>query len=590
MARVPLDWELYMRFAPNLCACVVCTLPALSHPSPLGSGTGKGERRGRMRSSRFLLQRAELQKVSKRLFAPPLIKSKTAFAQGEQKPHRKQEDDRANAVPLNHTSGNGPAAKLKRAHCPKVCTKDQDKKQTKVEEEVKQKKQRDITKKEGGKESSCLKDSVFEEVVESVLKKSLEECMEDFRKIAPSAEEHSLERENVAASFPTEEAVPGEAGRVEDEKMLLETEQQKPQPGKRRLSRASPKDNSKKNEDPEADNGGRKESRKGAPKKKVQGNAQIVHQEEKQKEGEEEEEAADEGSCSWCVVWVQCSYPACGKWRRIRSDVDPSVLPDDWTCSQNPDLQYNSCSVPEEMWSESESEVVYAVYIPGSIVWAKQYGYPWWPGMIEADPDIGEYFLFSSPKDSLPSKYHVTFFGDPVSRAWISASMLRNFGEPNAEENCLSKPKSKGDPKNLKAAQTMAKEAEQISILERIRIFGFCNRFSGKDHKGHKMPLVVPRCKDAKAKQPSSCTDSSHANLLPPGHPGEKGSLNKAKTSQVEENNLVLNKIATNHEEPGALRVFGDEEEENCGSQKITVFVEEKNNSPEEFSLALFEE
>uniref|UniRef100_A0ACB8EX09 Uncharacterized protein n=1 Tax=Sphaerodactylus townsendi TaxID=933632 RepID=A0ACB8EX09_9SAUR len=418
----------------------------------------------------------ELQKVSKRLFAPPLIKSKTAFAQGEQKPHRKQEDDRANAVPLNHTSGNGPAAKLKRAHCPKVCTKDQDKKQTKVEEEVKQKKQRDITKKEGGKESSCLKDSVFEEVVESVLKKSLEECMEDFRKIAPSAEEHSLERENVAASFPTEEAVPGEAGRVEDEKMLLETEQQKPQPGKRRLSRASPKDNSKK---------------------------------------------------SWCVVWVQCSYPACGKWRRIRSDVDPSVLPDDWTCSQNPDLQYNSCSVPEEMWSESESEVVYAVYIPGSIVWAKQYGYPWWPGMIEADPDIGEYFLFSSPKDSLP---------------------------------------------------------------ERIRIFGFCNRFSGKDHKGHKMPLVVPRCKDAKAKQPSSCTDSSHANLLPPGHPGEKGSLNKAKTSQVEENNLVLNKIATNHEEPGALRVFGDEEEENCGSQKITVFVEEKNNSPEEFSLALFEE
>lgn len=25
-----------------------------------------------------------------------------------------------------------------------------------------------------------------------------------------------------------------------------------------------------------------------------------------------------------------------------------------------------------------------------------------WPGMVEADPDIGEYFLFSSEKDSLP--------------------------------------------------------------------------------------------------------------------------------------------------------------------------------------------
>lgn len=25
-----------------------------------------------------------------------------------------------------------------------------------------------------------------------------------------------------------------------------------------------------------------------------------------------------------------------------------------------------------------------------------------WPGMVEADPDIGEYFLFTSQKDSLP--------------------------------------------------------------------------------------------------------------------------------------------------------------------------------------------
>lgn len=51
-------------------------------------------------------------------------------------------------------------------------------------------------------------------------------------------------------------------------------------------------------ENPEADNGGRKENRKGAPTKKVQGNAQILHQEEKQRGEGEEEEAADEGSCS----------------------------------------------------------------------------------------------------------------------------------------------------------------------------------------------------------------------------------------------------------------------------------------------------
>nr|XP_056719583.1 zinc finger CW-type PWWP domain protein 1 [Euleptes europaea] len=466
--------------------------------------------------------------------------------------------------------------------------KGQDKKQersTKVEKEGKHKKDRDITK----NEDDCLKDSVFEEIVESVLKKSLEECIEDFRKIAPSAEEHSLGRETVEAFPPTKEAVSGKAGRDEGGMMLLEAEQQEPRPEKRRHSRLPLKDKNEKNENPEADNGGRKENRKGAPKKKVQGNAQIIHQEEKRKEGEEKE-AADEGSDScWCVVWVQCSSPACGKWRRICSDIDPSVLPDDWSCSQNPDLQYNSCSVPEETWSGSESEVVYAVYIPGSIVWAKQYGYPWWPGMIEADPDIGEYFLFSSRTDSLPSKYHVTFFGDSASRAWISASMLRNFGEPNAEENCLAKPKSKGDRKNLEGAQKMAKEAEQISIQERIRIFGFCSRFNGKDHKGPKMSFIVPRCKDAKAKQPSSCTDSSNANLLPSGHPAEKGSLDKAETSQVAEKYLVLNNVTVRHEESDALKAFGDEEEI-FGSQEMTVFAEEKNYSPEEFSLALFEE
>uniref|UniRef100_A0A674K523 Zinc finger CW-type and PWWP domain containing 1 n=1 Tax=Terrapene triunguis TaxID=2587831 RepID=A0A674K523_9SAUR len=159
-----------------------------------------------------------------------------------------------------------------------------------------------------------------------------------------------------------------------------------------------------------------KRHRKGEPKKIVQGYTLIADQAE-----------TEEGGENQCVAWVQCSYPSCEKWRRLSSDTDPSVLPEDWTCSQNTDLQYKSCDVPEEMWSGSENEVVYATYVPGSIIWAKQFGYPWWPAMVECDPDIGEYFLFSSRLDSLPSKYHVTFFGESVSRAWISATMLRNF-------------------------------------------------------------------------------------------------------------------------------------------------------------------
>lgn len=108
--------------------------------------------------------------------------------------------------------------------------------------------------------------------------------------------------------------------------------------------------------------------------------------------------------------------------------------------------------------------------------------------------------------------------------------------------------------------------------------------------QGPKMSFVVPRgCKDAEAKQPSSCTDSSSANLLPSGHPGEKGSLDKAEASQVAGNNLVLNKVTVSYEEPDEWEAFGDEEEKN-GSQEMAVFAEEKNDSSEDFSLALFEE
>lgn len=36
-----------------------------------------------------------------------------------------------------------------------------------------------------------------------------------------------------------------------------------------------------------------------------------------------------------CLVWVQCSFPNCEKWRRLHGNIDPSVLPDNWSCDQN---------------------------------------------------------------------------------------------------------------------------------------------------------------------------------------------------------------------------------------------------------------
>ncbi|XP_053122379.1 zinc finger CW-type PWWP domain protein 1 isoform X4 [Hemicordylus capensis] len=582
--------------------------------------------------------KGELKKVSKRIFAPPVAKPLALCSKGETEPLRKQGDAQAKKIPLNHCAGSGAPRMEPKPRKTKVNKKTQDKR-LKESTTVEGKHCCDYSLEEG-----YLTDAQFEEIVQSVLQKSLQECMGETGKrvaVTEPAKEQVLESETLETILAVEDAVPGKPSQGKGEAILLAMEQKEHLPRTKKYSRLlGNKDKKEKNEKPEADNGGRKENRKGAPKKKVQGNARIlVDQEEMQ------EEEADRGSgCFWCMAWVQCSYPTCEKWRRLSSDIDPSVLPEDWSCSQNPDHQYNSCSVPEETWSGSENEVVYAVYIPGSIVWAKQYGYPWWPGMIEADPDLAEYFLFSSQEDSLPSKYHVTFFGNSATRAWISASLLRNFGEPDVEGNSLTKLKGKRDKKNLEAALRMAKEAEQINIQQTIPAFqlllgkpvmkpdGNLNKKtnikgakerkvttedsfpltkksrrevsshktiavpkgSGKakvhqdGQKGSKKSFTVPQSKNPKAAEwLSSCTARSTGNLVLSSHSGKKDSLNEAEIFHAAERKLLLSKGLEASDEPMAVVA---EEEAALGSQEMSVSAEGKCYSPEDFSLVFYEE
>ncbi|XP_060141218.1 zinc finger CW-type PWWP domain protein 1 isoform X2 [Globicephala melas] len=234
------------------------------------------------------------------------------------------------------------------------------------------------------------------------------------------------------------------------------------------------------NEKMEKAQSGHEHRQKDQLKKTVQDHSQIRDQQKGEGSG-----------FGQCLVWVQCSSPNCEKWRRLRGNIDPSVLPDNWSCDQNTDLEYNHCDIPEETWTGHENEVAYASYIPGSIIWAKQYGYPWWPGMVESDPDLGEYFLFASHLDSLPSKYHVTFFGETVSRAWIPVNMLKNFQELSLELAAVKKCKNKDFSQKLGAALMMAQEAEQISIQERVNLFGFWSRYSGSDYSGEGKDVML---------------------------------------------------------------------------------------------------
>ncbi|TFJ98473.1 Zinc finger CW-type PWWP domain protein 1 [Platysternon megacephalum] len=294
-----------------------------------------------------------------------------------------------------------------------------------------------------------------------------------------------------------------------------------------------------------------------------------------------------------CVAWVQCSYPSCEKWRRLSSDTDPSVLPEDWTCSQNTDLHYRSCDVPEETWSGSENEVVYATYVPGSIIWAKQFGYPWWPAMVECDPDIGEYFLFSSRLDSLPKTL-----------------------------------RSKDYRQKLDAAVRMAKEAKRISIQERVMRFGFISR-SGEEGlleahedseelfnvacepreekqpcdgnenmvatsdfkektflKGLKKKFTVPGSNSSGSSQPKPPAGGNRVNLTPSRRDGLKPEL--VKMLQVKDNTTRSHSRSSSNDE--IFEEFQEVGELEKAKEARESQEAEKNESSEECSLVLFEE
>ncbi|XP_045141807.1 zinc finger CW-type PWWP domain protein 1 isoform X2 [Echinops telfairi] len=366
--------------------------------------------------------------------------------------------------------------------------------------------------KEAEKERTSLTNEEYEEIFQIVLQKSREECLGsvldfaetscaqpiggtqtdkelgiasntanidnlDGRLIVPYTPENPTSQENGVVSEINANK-PGQPHPVSSEKkcnkLCLNKRKKNAQNGKLEISQ-----------------GGHEHRQEDQPKNSGQDHAQITEQLE-----------GDKGGFGQYLVWVQCSSPNCEKWRRLCRNMDPSILPSNWSCDQNTDLEYNRCDIPEETWTGHESDVAYASYIPGSIIWAKQYGYPWWPGMVEPDPDLGEYFLFASHLDCLPSKYHVTFFGEAVSRAWIPVNMLKNFQELSLDLAGAKKFRNKDYIQKLGPAVMMAEAAEQTSIQERVNLFGFHSRYTALD--------VTEKGKDfmpSETDKPDSCLE-----------------------------------------------------------------------------------
>ena len=78
-------------------------------------------------------------------------------------------------------------------------------------------------------------------------------------------------------------------------------------------------------------------------------------------------------------TWIQCAKTDCLKWRKLPNDIEPSTLPHRWVCAMNPDSTRTACTASQETCdSQEDFDVVYTPFVPGSLVWAKVPGYPWY--------------------------------------------------------------------------------------------------------------------------------------------------------------------------------------------------------------------
>ncbi|XP_055795134.1 zinc finger CW-type PWWP domain protein 1-like isoform X3 [Salvelinus fontinalis] len=171
------------------------------------------------------------------------------------------------------------------------------------------------------------------------------------------------------------------------------------------------------------------------PPRRVSGERKTAASGSQRKRQRKREEQEDSDSSAEFDQWVQCSRSVCGKWRRVERHVDLAALPSDWTCIH--DTGPGLCEAAEDSWSEQECDVINSSLVPGSLVWAQQIGYPWWPAIVERDPDTKTFCQFNRNTDLYPGK------------------SLQRF------------------KKKLREAVRIATQAQSIPLKRRLSRFGF---------------------------------------------------------------------------------------------------------------------
>lgn len=134
-------------------------------------------------------------------------------------------------------------------------------------------------------------------------------------------------------------------------------------------------------------------------------------------------------------IWVQCENESCQKWRQISTEEAKGLEDSAWYCWLNRDPRYNTCSAVEQKAKKPKHmKFIYSLLPLGDVVMAKLSGYPPWPGLLTRDPTCGEYYDAPLVKENEITHYHVEFFGQPRSRAWLVPARVHPLRSMNEAE------------------------------------------------------------------------------------------------------------------------------------------------------------
>ncbi|XP_067950427.1 zinc finger CW-type PWWP domain protein 1-like [Watersipora subatra] len=231
-------------------------------------------------------------------------------------------------------------------------------------------------------------------------------------------------------------------------------------------------------------------------------------------------------------VWIQCGEPDCGKWRHLVNMHDPSQFINiKWKCSDSEDTSRNTCESPMESWDQ-HANWTYNRFTEGSIVWAKLDGYPWWPGMIEVDPDMQAFVFCFEHSYYTPAEYHVTFFDtDKVTRAWVCKKSVKPFIASRIWEQM----NGKSNNKRLQDAVNQAEESLNLSLVQRLRNYGFASRYEGR---------IVGHTSPSKSSLQTQCTSTAQKGAI---EKPVKKTKSRKSTNLSEQTQETVAKKSTNH-------------------------------------------